>query len=117
MSLKTSRFKPWLAIVTIGVSVSVSVSAQPQVPPCGTLKVSKDTKIETRLFQKGTYQIHAVGISCKEVIGRDGLFAKFLSLGDDVPLPEPWESLIGVVGARKFVAGPGIGIRAQRISD
>ncbi|MDG2088696.1 MAG: hypothetical protein P8J68_08150 [Arenicellaceae bacterium] len=50
-------------------------------------------------------------------IGRDGLFTKFLSLGDDVPLPEPWESLIGVVGARKFVAGPGIGIRAQRISD
>jgi hypothetical protein len=91
MSLKTSRFKPWLAIVTI--AVSVSVSAQPQVPPCGTLRVSKDTKIETRLFQKGTYQIHAVGISCKEVIGRDGLFAKFLSLGDGVPLPEPWESL------------------------
>ena len=115
MSLKTSRFKPWLAIVTIGVSVSVS--AQPQVPPCGTLRVSKDTKIETLLFQKGTYQIHAVGISCKEVIGRDGLFAKFLSLGDGVPLPEPWESLIGVVGAPKFVAGPRIGIRAQRISD
>ena len=97
--------------------VSVSVLAQPQGPGCGTFEVIEDTKIESRLFRKGAYQLHAVGISCEEVMGVDGLFAKFLALDDGEPLPEPWESLLGVVGAPKFVAGPGIGIRAQRISD
>ena len=104
-------------VATIAIVTSGPVSAQPQGPSCGTFTVLKDTKVETRLFPKGAYRIHAIGVSCEEVIGEDGLFAKFLGLGDGTPLPEPWESLIGAVGAPKFAAGPGVGFRAQRISD
>jgi hypothetical protein len=73
--------------------------------------------IETRLFPKGTYVVHSIGVSCEEVLGEDGLFATFLSLGDAVSLPEPWKSLTEAIGAPKFAAGPGVGFRAQRISD
>ena len=106
-----------MLVAAVAIVVSGSVSAQPQGPSCGTYNVLKDTKIETRLFLKGTYRLHSTGISCEEVVGEDGLFAKFLSLGDETPLPEPWKSLIGAVGAPKFAIGPGVGFRAQRISD
>ena len=104
-------------IAAATIVLSGAVSAQPQTPSCGTFEVLEDTIVETRLFSKGTYVLHSIGVPCEEVIGEDGLFAKFLSLGDETPLPEPWKSLTEAVGAPKFATGPGFGFRAQRISD
>ncbi len=96
--------------------IDATVAGGPQGPSCGTYKVTKNETIAGQAFPKGTYQLHAMGISCKEVIGKNGLFAKFLKLPDNAQLPQPWFYLAGAIGAPKFSAGPGIGFRAQRIS-
>ena len=110
----------WIAGVTVVVSmfaVSSAMAAGPQGPGCGTIRVAKDEKIENRPFPKGLYRLHAMGISCAKVAGKYGLFDQFLSQGDATPLPRPWKSLTGAVGAPKFVADVGVGFRAQRVSD
>jgi len=109
--------KKTLGITAATIVLSGAVSSQPQTPSCGAFEVLEDTMIETRLFRKGIYVLHSIGVPCEEVVGEDGLFAKFLRLGDEMPLPEPWESLTEAVGAPKFATGPGYGFRTQRISD
>jgi len=50
-------------------------------------------------------------------MGYAGLFNQFLQLEDDEALPNSWRFLEDAVGAPKFVSGPGVGFRVQRISD
>ncbi|MFZ9945379.1 MAG: hypothetical protein ACO3FZ_06690, partial [Candidatus Nanopelagicaceae bacterium] len=95
---------------------SNSHGAGPQTPPCGIYKVKKDEVIAGVKFPKGSYQINAFGISCSKVLGKNGLFAKFLKLKDKDPLPKPWKYLADAVGAPKFSSGPGVGFRVQSIS-
>ena len=102
------------AVVTL--SASGATAAGPKGPSCGTFKVRKNEKIVNHPFPKGTYRLHAIGISCAKVSGKYGLFDQFLSQDDDTPLPRPWRFLAGAVGAPKFSAAPGVGFRAQRIS-
>ena len=97
-------------------SHAASHAAGPQVPPCGTHKVSKNQIIAGQEFPKGIYQIHAFGISCSKVLGLKGLFKKFLRLKDQDPLPKPWKYLSDAVGAPKFSSGPGVGFRVDLIS-
>ena len=96
---------------------SNSHGAGPQGPPCGIHKVKKNEVIAGVNFPKGSYQINAFGISCSKVLGKKGLFAKFLKLKDKDPLPKPWKYLADAVGAPKFSSGPGVGFRVQLISQ
>jgi hypothetical protein len=111
------------AVLVVGaaaLSITPTAGAQtagPQTPSCGTFKVLNDETIDGREFPKGTYQLNAFGISCGKVRGTYGLFDQFLSQDATTPLPKPWQSLAGAVGAPKFTAGPGVGFRAQRISS
>ncbi len=92
-------------------------SAGPKTPPCGIVEVITDEVIAGVRFPKGKYQINVIGISCEEVMGEEGLFNKFLQLGDNEVLPEPWSYLKGAVGAPKFVKGPGVGFRVARVAN
>ena len=96
---------------------SNSHGAGPQGPPCGIYKVKKNEVIAGLNFPKGSYQINAFGISCSKVLGKKGLFAKFLKLKDKDPLPKPWKYLSEAIGAPKFSSGPGVGFRVQLISQ
>ncbi len=96
---------------------SNSHSAGPLGPPCGTYQVKKNEVIAGVNFPKGSYQLNAFGISCSKVLGKNGLFAKFLNLKDKDPLPKPWKYLADAVGAPKFSSGPGVGFRVQLISQ
>ncbi|KRO73562.1 MAG: hypothetical protein ABS00_03920 [Actinobacteria bacterium BACL2 MAG-120920-bin34] len=96
---------------------SKSHSAGPLGPPCGIYKVKKNEVITGVNFPKGSYQINAFGISCSKVLGKKGLFAKFLKLKDKDPLPKPWKYLSEAIGAPKFSSGPGVGFRVQLISQ
>ena len=96
---------------------SNSHGAGPQGSPCGTYQVKKNEVIAGVNFPKGSYQINAFGISCSKVLGKKGLFAKFLKLKDKDPLPKPWKYLADAVGAPKFSSGPGVGFRVQLISQ
>ena len=96
---------------------SNSHGAGPQGPPCGIYKVKKNEVIVGVNFPKGSYQINAFGISCSKVLGKKGLFAKFLKLKDKDPLPKPWKYLSEAIGAPKFSSGPGVGFRVQLISQ
>jgi len=89
----------------------------PKTPPCGIFEVTKAEVISGQQFSKGRYQINTFGISCDEVMGDAGLFSQFLKLEDNEALPVPWRYLEGAVGAPKFVSGPAVGFRVQRISD
>jgi hypothetical protein len=82
-------------------------------------EVARTEIVSGQQFLKGQYQINTFGISCDEVMGEEGLFSRFLQLGDNEELPEPWRFLEGAVGAPKFVSGsaPGVGFRVQMISD
>ncbi len=71
----------------------------------------------TRPKQIPSSQINTFGIACEKVMGKYGLFDQFLSQDESTPLPKPWKYLSEAVGAPKFVAGPGVGFRAQRLSD
>ena len=94
-----------------------SPTGGPKTPPCGTFEVITTELIAGQQFLPGQYQINAFGIPCEEVMGDTGLFSQFLQLKDDEDLPEPWRFLEGAVGAPKFVSGPAVGFRVQRISD
>ena len=96
--------------------INSAVAGGPKVPSCGTYKVLKDETIASQAFPKGTYVLHAFGLPCNKVIGKKGLFAKFLNLPDNAALPKPWIYLAGAIGAPKFSSGQGVGFRAQRIS-
>jgi hypothetical protein len=89
----------------------------PQTPPCGIVEVTTNEVIAGVQFPKGQYQINVIGMSCEEVMGDTGLFSKFLQLEENDELPEPWKYLKGAVGAPKFVKGPGVGFRVERIAD
>ena len=91
--------------------------AGPQTPPCGIFEVTKNEVVSGQQFPAGRYQINTFGISCDEVMGDAGLFSQFLQLEDDEALPDPWRFLEGAMGAPKFVSGPAVGFRVQRISD
>ncbi|MFZ9697258.1 MAG: hypothetical protein ACO3C5_06455 [Ilumatobacteraceae bacterium] len=91
--------------------------AGPQTPPCGIFEVTKTEVVSGQQFSRGRYQINTFGISCDEVMGDAGLFSQFLGLEDDEALPDPWRFLEGAIGAPKFVSGPAVGFRVQRISD
>ncbi len=106
-----------VAAAALGIASTGADAAGPQTPSCGTFKVLNDETIDGRVFQKGTYRLNASGISCAKVRRKYGLFDQFLSQDDTTPLPKPWRSLAGAVGAPKFTAAPGVGFRAQRISD
>ncbi|MGA0875237.1 MAG: hypothetical protein ACO3Q6_08380, partial [Ilumatobacteraceae bacterium] len=77
--------------------ISSSVAGGPQTPSCGTYKVLKNETIAGQAFPKGTYVLHAICLSCNKVIGKKGLFAKFLSLPDNAALPRPWIYLAGAI--------------------
>jgi hypothetical protein len=114
--LKLLRALILVSTFLLAMPISSSVAGGPQTPSCGTYKVLKNETIAGQAFPKGTYVLHAIGLSCNKVIGKKGLFAKFLNLPDNAALPKPWIYLAGAIGAPKFSAGQGIGFRAQRIS-
>ena len=89
----------------------------PQTPPCGIVEVTTNEVIADLQLPKGKYQINVIGMSCEEVMGDTGLFNMFLQLRDNDALPEPWSYLKGAVGAPKFVKGPGVGFRVERVAD
>lgn len=89
----------------------------PQTPSCGIFQVSRTEVVAGQTFAAGDYKVNTFGISCEEVMGDSGLFSAFLRLDDGASLPSPWRFLEGAVGAPKFVAGPGVGFRVQRVSD
>jgi len=91
--------------------------AGPQTPPCGIFEVTKTEVVSGQQFPTGRYQINTFGISCDEVMGDAGLFSQFLQLEDNEALPDSWRFLEGAIGAPKFVSGPAVGFRVQRISD
>ena len=98
-------------------TVNLGEGVGPQTPPCGIFEVPKAEVVSGLQFSKGRYQINTFGISCDEVIGDAGLFSQFLQLEDNEELPDPWRFLEGAVGAPKFVSGPAVGFRVQRVSD
>ena len=98
-------------------AVNLGGGAGPQTPPCGIFEVPKAEVVSGQQFSKGRYQINTFGISCDEVMGDAGLFSQFLQLDDNEGLPDPWRFLEGAVGAPKFVSGPAVGFRVQRVSD
>jgi len=108
-------------ILLFGISFSAYGQGQqragPQTPSCGIVEVTTNELIAGVPFPKGNYQINVIGMSCEEVMGEDGLFSKFLQYGDNDVLPEPWSYLKGAVGAPKFVKGPGVGFRVERVAD
>ena len=98
--------------------ISFSTHGQgPKTPPCGIVEVTTNEEIAGVQFQKGKYKINVIGMSCEEVMGEKGLFNTFLEHADKDLLPEPWMYLKGAVGAPKFVKGPGVGFRVERVAD
>ena len=89
----------------------------PHTPACGIVEVTTSELIAGVEFPAGRYQINTFGMSCDEVMGDEGLFNTFLQLEDTDELPEPWSHLEGAVGAPKFVTGPNVGFRAERLAD
>ncbi len=89
----------------------------PQTPACGIVEVTTSELIAGVEFPVGRYQINTFGMPCEEVMGDEGLFNQFLQLEDTDELPEPWSHLDEAVGAPKFVTGPGVGFRAERLAD
>lgn len=113
--MKNKLMKSWLMLLVVMIAVtSCSKEAGPQTPPCGIVEVTTNEVIAGQQFPKGQYQINAFGMSCEEVMGDTGVFSKFLQLGDNDALPEPWSYLEGAVGAPKFVKGPEVGFRVER---
>lgn len=110
------RYKVVLIFLALVISSpTFSSAAGPKTPSCGIYKLKTNEVIVGVKFRKGTYQINAFGISCKKVMGRNGLFSRFLNLKADDPLPKSWKYLANAVGAPKFSSGPGVGFRVQLI--
>ena len=119
MRIKGSAFKGLLLALVIALMPISSFStnaAGPQTPSCGHYKVTKNEVIVGVKFSKGTYQVNAFGISCKKVMGSKGVFAQFLKLKDQDPLPKPWRYLTDAIGAPKFSSSPAVGFRVQLIT-
>ena len=119
MQLKGSIAKGFLialALALIPTSTYGNDHAGPKTPSCGNYTVTKKEVIVGVKFPKGTYQINTFGISCSKVMGKKGLFSKFLKLKAKDPLPKPWRYLADAVGAPKFSSGPGVGFRVQLIT-
>ena len=89
----------------------------PQTPPCGIAEVKTNKVIAGVKFPKGKYKINVIGIACEEVMGETGLFNQFLQLKENDQLPNPWRYLKAAVGAPKFVKGPGVGFRVERVYE
>ena len=106
----------FLNIILSGISF-FSYGQGPKTPPCGIVEVKTNEVIVGVQFPKGKYQINVIGMSCEDIMGAEGLFSKFLQLGDNDVLPEPWSYLKRAVGAPKFVKGPGVGFRVERVAD
>ena len=106
-----------VAVELPSTTATSSSTGGPKTPPCGTFEVVTTELIAGQQFSPGQSQINAFSIPCEEVMGDTGLFSQFLQLQDDEDLPEPWRFLEGAVGAPKFVSGPAVGFRVQRISD
>ena len=106
----------FLSILLCGISFS-TYGQGPKTPPCGIMEVKTNEVIAGHQFLKGKYKINVIGMSCEEVMGDTGLFKMFLQLEDNDALPETWRYLEGAVGAPKFVKGPGIGFRVERVAD
>ncbi len=105
-------------ILTLGlIPNNLSNAAGPQLPSCGLFKLNTNEIISGVKFPKGTYQINAFGISCSKVMGSKGLFAQFIKLKNNDPLPKPWRYLAEAIGAPKFTSGPGVGFRVQATQD
>jgi hypothetical protein len=117
MKNKLMKSMLMLGVLLLSISSCNKEDAGPQTPPCGIVEVSNDEVIAGVQFPKGQYQINVFGMSCEEVMGDTGLFNRFLQLGDNDALPEPWSHLEGVVGAPKFEKASGVGFRAERIGD
>ena len=103
-----------LGIVLLTVT-SCKKEPGPQTPPCGNIEITTNEVIAGVQFPIGQYQINVFGMSCEEVMGYTGLLNKFLQLGDNDPLPEPWHHIEGVVGAPKFEKNSGVGFRVEKI--
>ena len=106
----------FLSILLCGISF-FTYGQGPKTPPCGIVEVTTNEVIAGVQFPKGKYKINVIGLSCEEVMGENGLFSKFLQLGDNDVLPEPWSYLKGALGAPKFVKGPGVGFRVERVGN
>ena len=110
-----------LAVVFLSLSSctkdDVSQTPGPQTTACGFVQVLTNEVISGVQFQKGKYQINVFNITCGEVMGDMGLFSQFLQLGDNDPLPAPWIHLKDAVGAPKFVKGPGVGFRVEKVYE
>lgn len=89
----------------------------PKTPPCGIAEVKSNKVIAGVEFPKGKYKINVIGIACEEVMGEIGLFNQFLQLKENDQLPNPWRHLKAAVGATKFVKGPGVGFRVERVNE
>ena len=89
----------------------------PQTPPCGIAEVKTNKVIAGVKFPKGKYKINVIGIACDEVMGETGLFSQFLQLKKNDQLPKQWRYLKAAVGAPKFVKGPGVGFRVERVYE
>ncbi len=114
--LKLLRALVLVSTFLLTMPINSAVAGGPKFPSCGTYKVPKDETIAGQAFSKGTYVLHAFGLPCNKVIGKKGLFAKFLNLPDNAALPKPWIYLAGAIGAPKFSSGQGVGFRVERIS-
>ncbi len=106
-----------VSLVAFGSLLAGCGEAGPQTPSCGLAEVTTDEVIADVQFPKGQYQINTFGMGCDEVMGEAGIFNQFLQLEDNEPLPAPWYHLSDAVGAPKFVQGPDIGFRAERVGD
>lgn len=106
-----------LTILSILIYGYSSYGQGPKTPPCGIVEVKTNEVIAGHQFPKGQYKVNVIGISCEEIMGKEGIFNKFLQLGNNEKLPEPWRYLEGAVGAPKFVKDSGVGIRVERVAD
>jgi hypothetical protein len=110
--------KKILSQIVLMYFITFSSNGQgPKTPPCGIFEVMSNEVIAGVQFPKGNYKINVIGIACEEVMGDSGLFIQFLNLQDNDQLPEPWRYLKAAVGAPKFVKGPGVGFRVERVYD
>jgi len=111
-----TRYTAFLISLMLSAGLNSSVKAQgPQLPSCGNISFLADSIIDGTLFSKGIYKLNAVGISCEEVVGINGILGLLLRMTKDDSLPSPWYSLKEAIGAPKFSKSAGIGIRLQQI--
>ena len=107
-----------LVVLFISAGLISSANAQgPQLPSCGNISILADSVIDGRQFKKGIYQLNTFGISCKEVVGLNGIVGVILGFGKDDKLPAPWSSLSAAVGAPKFSVSAAVGFRLQKIEE